>query len=107
MIADPMAADMTKGTGAVKLTPAHDKNDFAAGLRNDLRMDRQVISEDGTINMPGTQFHVGFYLQVHAKARSISALFFRVFQGSLPAGRSSKPLKNLGSSEEASPIPCK
>ena len=29
-------SDMTKGTGVVKITPAHDPNDFEVGLRHDL-----------------------------------------------------------------------
>ena len=51
---------MSKGTGAVKLTPAHDRNDFSAAQRNGLSTTRQVIKEDGTIDMRGTQFHVRF-----------------------------------------------
>ena len=39
-------ADPEKGTGAVKITPAHDFNDFAVGQRHDLPMpsvlDRQA-----------------------------------------------------------------
>ena len=33
-------ADMTKGTGVVKITPAHDPNDFEVGRRHDLPMVR-------------------------------------------------------------------
>ena len=36
IIADDILADRTKGTGAVKVTPAHDPNDFECGLRNKL-----------------------------------------------------------------------
>ena len=36
VIADPMV-DMEFGTGAVKITPAHDFNDFEAGKRHDLK----------------------------------------------------------------------
>ena len=42
-------ADMTKGTGAVKITPAHDPNDFEVGLRHNL--ERIVImNDDATMN---------------------------------------------------------
>ena len=42
-------ADMTKGTGAVKITPAHDPNDFEVGLRHNL--ERVVcINDDATMN---------------------------------------------------------
>src|SRR5436309_2745827 len=38
IIADGQLADPTKGTGAVKVTPAHDHNDHACGVRNKLPM---------------------------------------------------------------------
>jgi len=40
------------GTGAVKMTPAHDPNDFEVGLRHNLETIR-VISDDGSINENG------------------------------------------------------
>ncbi len=39
-------ADMTKGTGVVKITPAHDPNDYEVGQRHDLPMVR-VFTYDG------------------------------------------------------------
>ncbi len=39
-------ADMTKGTGVVKITPAHDPNDFEVGLRNNLPIVR-TFTYDG------------------------------------------------------------
>jgi valyl-tRNA synthetase len=39
-------ADMEKGTGCVKITPAHDYNDFEVGIRHDLEM-ITVIDEEG------------------------------------------------------------
>ena len=44
------------GTGAVKMTPAHDPNDFEVGLRHDLETIR-VISDDGTINENGGPYN--------------------------------------------------
>ena len=42
-------ADMTKGTGVVKITPAHDPNDFEVGNRHNL--ERIVImNDDATMN---------------------------------------------------------
>jgi len=35
--------DMNFGTGAVKITPAHDANDFATAKRHDLPLDNIVI----------------------------------------------------------------
>ncbi len=37
------------GTGAVKITPAHDPNDFEVGRRHDLEVIR-VMNDDGTMN---------------------------------------------------------
>ncbi len=42
-------ADMTKGTGAVKITPAHDPNDFEVGNRHNLER-VVVINDDATMN---------------------------------------------------------
>ncbi|HUP49561.1 MAG TPA: valine--tRNA ligase [Thermoanaerobaculia bacterium] len=46
IIADPILVDPEFGTGVVKVTPAHDRNDYEAGLRNELPQ-MQVIGEDG------------------------------------------------------------
>ena len=40
------------GTGVVKITPAHDPNDFEVGLRHQLEV-INVMNEDGTINENG------------------------------------------------------
>ena len=48
IIADPYP-DPEKGTGAVKITPAHDPNDFEVGLRHDLEV-ISCINEDATMN---------------------------------------------------------
>ncbi len=42
-------ADMEFGTGCVKITPAHDPNDFEVGLRHKLPVVR-VMNDDGTMN---------------------------------------------------------
>ena len=44
------------GTGAVKMTPAHDPNDFEVGLRHNLEVIR-VIADDGTINENGGPYN--------------------------------------------------
>ena len=43
------------GTGAVKITPAHDPNDFEVGLRHNLEV-INVLSEDGRINENGGRY---------------------------------------------------
>ncbi|UWD49550.1 valine--tRNA ligase [Clostridioides difficile] len=41
--------DLEFGTGAVKMTPAHDPNDFEVGLRHNLEQ-LNTMNEDGTMN---------------------------------------------------------
>ncbi len=48
VIADDYVA-LDFGTGAVKITPAHDPNDFEVGLRHNLEVIR-VMNDDGTMN---------------------------------------------------------
>lgn len=54
VIADTMV-DREFGTGCVKITPAHDPNDFKAGVRHKLEQ-INVFNEDGTINANGGTF---------------------------------------------------
>jgi valyl-tRNA synthetase len=46
---------MSFGTGAVKITPAHDNNDFQCAKRNNLQY-INIINSDGTINENGGKF---------------------------------------------------
>jgi valyl-tRNA synthetase len=52
IIADGLLAKKELGTGAVKVTPAHDHNDWACGLRNKLQV-INILNPDGTINANG------------------------------------------------------
>ncbi len=52
IIADGELVDPTLGTGAVKVTPAHDVNDYRCGLRHQLPM-INILNPDGTINQNG------------------------------------------------------
>ncbi len=47
--------DMTFGTGVVKITPAHDPNDFEVGRRHNLPVIR-VMNDDGTMNENAGEF---------------------------------------------------
>ncbi|MCI6188420.1 MAG: valine--tRNA ligase, partial [Clostridium sp.] len=47
--------DMEFGTGAVKITPAHDPNDFQVGLRHNLPQIR-VMDDKGVINANGGKY---------------------------------------------------
>src|SRR5947209_6406997 len=56
IVADSILVDPTFGTGVVKVTPAHDKNDYEAGKRNEL-VQLQVIDDTGKMNdAAGPQF---------------------------------------------------
>ncbi len=47
--------DMEFGTGVVKITPAHDPNDFEVGKRHDLP-EINIMNDDATINKNGGKF---------------------------------------------------
>jgi len=55
IIQDAKLVDMEFGTGAVKITPAHDPNDYECGKRHNLEF-ICVLTEDGAINHNGSQF---------------------------------------------------
>ena len=60
------------GTGAVKLTPAHDPNDFDAGKRHDLPM-ITVIEHDGTISREISETYGGLSI-AEARKRIVADL---------------------------------
>jgi valyl-tRNA synthetase len=55
IVADPLLADHELGTGAVKVTPAHDPNDFECGKRNNLDY-IDIFNDDATLNENGAPF---------------------------------------------------
>lgn len=57
VITDPHA-DMEKGTGAVKITPAHDPNDYEVGLRHNLTK-LVIMNDDATMNENCGSVYVG------------------------------------------------
>ena len=61
IILDPELVDMAFGTGAVKITPAHDPNDFKCGERNGLEF-INIFNDDGTMNANAGPFQVSFIL---------------------------------------------
>lgn len=61
IIADDMV-DIKFGTGAVKITPAHDPNDFEVGERHDLPM-ITVISHDGTMSSEAGETYRGLTVE--------------------------------------------
>ncbi len=65
VIADE-SVDPQFGTGVVKITPAHDFNDYETGKRHNLEM-RQVIGFDGKMNHYAGKFE-GLYIKQARKA---------------------------------------
>ena len=55
IIADAILVDPKFGTGAVKVTPAHDFNDFETGQRHNLPM-ISIFDETGAVNAEGGPF---------------------------------------------------
>lgn len=67
IIADTMV-EQEFGTGAVKITPAHDPNDYETGVRHKLEF-INILNDDGTLNENvGDKFKVGV---IDAPSRSI------------------------------------
>ena len=56
IIADTMV-DREFGSGAVKITPAHDPNDYQVGKRHNLEF-INIFNDNGTINANGAPFEV-------------------------------------------------
>ncbi len=52
--------DMEFGTGCVKITPAHDPNDFEVGKRHGLE-EIVILNDDATVNVPGPYFGMDRY----------------------------------------------
>ena len=55
VIADGLLVDPKFGSGCVKVTPAHDPNDYEVGLRHNLEM-INILTPDGHINARGGRY---------------------------------------------------
>ncbi len=55
VITDAILVNMEFGTGAVKITPAHDPNDFECGQRHSLEF-INIFTDDGNMNDNTGQF---------------------------------------------------
>ena len=56
VIADALLADPKLGTGCVKVTPAHDPNDYACWQRNPQIGIINILNPDGTLNENGGEY---------------------------------------------------
>eukprot|EP00792_Barthelona_sp_PAP020_P005460 TRINITY_DN2657_c0_g1_i1.p1 TRINITY_DN2657_c0_g1~~TRINITY_DN2657_c0_g1_i1.p1 ORF type:complete len:1023 (+),score=326.65 TRINITY_DN2657_c0_g1_i1:29-3097(+) len=55
IITDADAVDIEFGTGAVKITPGHDENDFRTGVKHKLEF-INMFNDDGTLNNVGAEY---------------------------------------------------
>lgn len=68
IVTDEIVVDMSFGTGAVKITPAHDPNDYDVGVRHKLDF-INILNDDGTFNgNAGPHFEVCTSLRMTLKS---------------------------------------
>lgn len=75
IITDAELVDMEFGTGAVKITPAHDPNDFLCGRRHNLD-EITILADDGTISAEGDfkgmmRFDARFHMRKALEAKGL------------------------------------
>ena len=72
VVIDDKLVDIEFGTEAVKITPAHDPNDFLCGKKNNLES-INILTDDGKINENGgkyagmKRYDVRYYTQSEKK----------------------------------------
>ena len=96
IIADSILVDPEFGTGAVKVTPAHDFNDFEVGKRHDLPM-INLLNKDGTLNGNAAEF------QGMTVAEARKAVKARIAELGLFRGRSDHTM-SLGRSQRSGAV---
>ncbi|KAJ7176055.1 tRNA synthetases class I-domain-containing protein [Mycena crocata] len=72
IITDDIVVDMEFGTGAVKITPAHDANDYEVGKRHHLEF-INILNDDGTFNANAGDKFKGMK-RYHARTGVVQAL---------------------------------
>ncbi|EIM85152.1 uncharacterized protein STEHIDRAFT_169949 [Stereum hirsutum FP-91666 SS1] len=72
IVTDDIAVDMEFGTGAVKITPAHDPNDYEVGMRHKLEF-INIMNDDGTFNANTGEKFQGMK-RFHARVAVVKAL---------------------------------
>ncbi|KAF9903992.1 hypothetical protein BX616_001440 [Lobosporangium transversale] len=71
IVLDDIVVDMAFGTGAVKITPAHDFNDYEVGKRHNLEF-INILNDDGTLNNNCGEF--SGMKRFHARVAVLKAL---------------------------------
>jgi valyl-tRNA synthetase len=72
IVTDSIIVDMAFGTGAVKITPAHDFNDYEVGKRHKLEF-INILNDDGTFNANAGEKFNGMK-RFHARVAVVKAL---------------------------------
>ncbi|KAH7918790.1 hypothetical protein BV22DRAFT_1100140 [Leucogyrophana mollusca] len=72
IVTDAIVVDMEFGTGAVKITPAHDPNDYDVGTRHQLEF-INILNDDGTFNENAGERFQGMK-RFHARVAVVKAL---------------------------------
>ncbi|RPD79692.1 hypothetical protein L226DRAFT_177393 [Lentinus tigrinus ALCF2SS1-7] len=72
IVTDDIVVDMSFGTGAVKITPAHDPNDYEVGVRHNLPF-INILNDDGTFNENAGEKFKGMK-RFHARVAVVQAL---------------------------------
>ncbi|KAG5652557.1 hypothetical protein H0H81_004566 [Sphagnurus paluster] len=72
IVTDAIAVDMEFGTGAVKITPAHDPNDYEVGIRHNLEF-VNILNDDGTFNANAGEHFKGMK-RFHARVEVVKLL---------------------------------
>ncbi|KAJ7684786.1 tRNA synthetases class I-domain-containing protein [Mycena polygramma] len=72
IVLDDIVVDMAFGTGAVKITPAHDANDYEVGERHGLEF-INILNDDGTFNDNAGDGYKGMK-RYHARIAVVQAL---------------------------------
>ncbi|KAF8907620.1 tRNA synthetases class I-domain-containing protein [Gymnopilus junonius] len=72
IVTDSIIVDMEFGTGAVKITPAHDQNDYEVGKRHNLEF-INILNDDGTLNANAGEKFQGMK-RFHARVAVVKAL---------------------------------
>ncbi|KAG6885779.1 hypothetical protein C0993_009884 [Termitomyces sp. T159_Od127] len=72
IVTDSIIVDMEFGTGAVKITPAHDPNDYEVGMRHNLEF-INILNDDGTFNANAGEHFKGMK-RFHARVEVVKLL---------------------------------
>lgn len=93
IVGDPILVDMAFGTGAVKVTPAHDFNDYEVGKRHDLEF-ITMFDDAACVNEQGGERFQGLSSKQARKAVKAAVEELGLFRGTKehkhPLGRSQR-----------------